>query len=179
MELKGSKTEQNLLAAFAGEAQARTKYTFYASQAKKDGFVQISNIFNETAENEKEHAKIWFKLLNNGMPTTSENLLDAAAGEHYEWTEMYDDFAKVAKEEGFIRIAKLFEQVGKIEKHHEERYRDLLANIENNTVFESEDEQTIWKCSNCGHLHVGKNALKLCPVCEHPQAYFEKYNKSY
>lgn len=179
MDLKGSKTEQNLLTAFAGEAQARTKYTFYASQAKKDGFVQIAEIFNETAENEKEHAKIWFKLLNNGMPSTAENLLDAAAGEHYEWTEMYEEFANVAKEEGFIRIAKLFEQVGKIEKRHEERYRAFLANVENDEVFTANDEQTIWICSNCGHLHVGKNAPKLCPVCEHPQAYFEKYNDSY
>jgi len=179
MELKGSKTEQNLMTAFSGEAQARTKYTFYASKAKKEGFVQIANIFNETAENEKEHAKIWFKLLHNGISTTAENLLDAAAGEHYEWTEMYAEFAKVASEEGFTKIAKLFEGVAKIEKSHEERYRALLANVENNQVFEKDNEQTVWICSNCGHLHIGKSAPNMCPVCEHPQAHFQLYNKPY
>ena len=179
MEFKGSKTEKNLMTAFSGESQARTKYTFYASQAKKEGFVQIANIFNETAENEKEHAKIWFKLLHDGMPTTAENLLDAAAGEHYEWTEMYAEFAKDAYEEGFTKIAKLFEGVAKIEKNHEERYRALLANVENNNVFEKDDEQTVWICTNCGHLHVGKSSPKICPVCEHPQAYFQLYVESY
>ena len=179
MSIRGTKTEKNLLAAFSGEAQARTKYTFYASQAKKEGFVQIASIFQETAENEKEHAKIWFKLLNDGMPATAENLLDAAAGEHYEWTEMYADFAREAREEGFPKIAMLFEKVGKIEKHHEERYRKLLYNVENNKVFEKEEEQIVWICSNCGHLHSGKRAPKLCPVCDHPQAYFNIYNETF
>ncbi len=172
MELKGSKTEANLMTAFAGESQARNKYTYYASKAKKDGYVQIAQIFEETANNEKEHAKIWFKLLHDGgIPTTVENLKDAAAGENYEWTEMYAEFAKVAKEEGFDHIAALFEMVAKIEKDHEERYKKLLANIEGGLVF-SRDGDMMWICSNCGHVHIGKAAPELCPVCAHPKAYF-------
>ena len=171
MELKGSKTEQNLMTAFAGESQARNKYTYYASKAKKDGYVQISQLFEETANNEKEHAKIWFKLLHDGMPGTIENLTDAAAGEHYEWTEMYAQFAKEAKEEGFEQIAALFTMVAKIEKEHEERYLTLLENVQKGIVFEK-DEVVVWQCSNCGHLHVGKTAPKMCPVCAHPQDYF-------
>ena len=172
MELKGSRTEANLMTAFAGESQARNKYTYYASKAKKDGYVQIAQIFEETANNEKEHAKIWFKLLHDGgIPTTVENLKDAAEGENYEWTEMYAEFAKVAKEEGFDRIAALFEMVGKIEKDHEERYKKLLANIEGGLVF-SRDGDMMWICSNCGHVHIGKEAPELCPVCAHPKAYF-------
>lgn len=169
--LKGTKTEANLLVAFAGESQARNKYTYYASKAKKDGFEQIAAIFTETAENEKEHAKIWFKLLHDGVPSTAENLLEAANGENYEWTEMYAQFAKEAKEEGFDRIAYLFEAVGKIEKEHEERYRKLLANVENGLVF-SKDGDTIWQCRNCGHIHIGRQAPEKCPVCDHPQSYF-------
>ena len=176
--LKGSKTEQNLMAAFAGESQARNKYTYYASRAKKDGYEQIAAIFQETADNEKEHAKIWFKLLHDGMPETMANLKDAAEGENYEWTEMYAEFAKEAKEEGFDRIAALFELVAKIEKEHEERYRKLLANIESGIVFAREGE-TVWQCRNCGHLHVGKDAPKVCPVCDHPQAYFALAAKNY
>jgi rubrerythrin len=177
MELKGSKTEANLMTAFAGESQARNKYTYYASKAKKDGYVQIAQIFEETANNEKEHAKIWFKLLHDGgIPTTIENLKDAAEGENYEWTEMYAEFAVVAKEEGFNEIAALFEMVAKIEKEHEERYKKLLANIEGGVVF-SKDNDIVWICSNCGHVHIGKKAPELCPVCAHPQAYFmEKAN---
>ncbi len=171
MELKGSRTEANLMAAFAGESQARNKYTYYASKAKKDGYVQIAQIFEETANNEKEHAKIWFKLLHDGMPGTVANLKDAAAGENYEWTEMYADFARVAKEEGFDHIANLFEMVGAIEKEHEERYKKLLANIEEGVVF-SKDGDMMWICSNCGHVHIGKKAPEVCPVCAHPQAYF-------
>jgi len=171
MDLKGSKTEANLLAAFAGESQARNKYTYYASQAKKQGYVQISNLFSETAENEKEHAKIWFKLLHGGMPDTVANLKDAAAGEHFEWTEMYAEFAKEAKEEGFDEIAYLFEEVAKIEKEHEDRYKALLANIEEEKVFKKEEE-VIWQCANCGHIHIGKEAPDVCPVCDHPQSYF-------
>lgn len=172
MELKGSKTEANLMTAFAGESQARNKYTYYASKAKKDGYVQIAQIFEETANNEKEHAKIWFKLLHDGgIPTTVENLKDAAAGENYEWTEMYAEFAKVAKEEGFDNIAALFEMVAKIEKEHEERYKKLLANIEGGLVF-SRDGDMMWICSNCGHVHIGKEAPEVCPVCAHPKAYF-------
>ena len=172
MELKGSRTEANLMTAFAGESQARNKYTYYASKAKKDGYVQIAQIFEETANNEKEHAKIWFKLLHDGgIPTTVENLKDAAEGENYEWTEMYAEFAKVAKEEGFDRIAALFEMVAKIEKDHEERYKKLLANIEGGLVF-SRDGDMMWICSNCGHVHIGKEAPELCPVCAHPKAYF-------
>ena len=173
MELKGSKTEQNLMAAFAGESQARNKYTYFASKAKKEGYEQIAAIFLETADNEKEHAKIWFKLLNGGdVPTTTENLKAAAAGENYEWTDMYDEFAKTAKEEGFDKIAYLFEAVGKIEKEHEERYLKLLENVEDGLVF-SKDGDKIWKCRNCGHICIGKEAPQVCPVCNHPQAYFE------
>ncbi len=172
MELKGSRTEANLMTAFAGESQARNKYTYYASKAKKDGYVQIAQIFEETANNEKEHAKIWFKLLHDGgIPTTVENLKDAAAGENYEWTEMYAEFAQVAKEEGFDTIAALFEMVAKIEKDHEERYKKLLSNIEGGLVF-SRDGDMMWICSNCGHVHIGKEAPELCPVCAHPKAYF-------
>ncbi len=177
-ELKGTKTEANLKTAYSGESEARNKYTYYASKAKKDGFEQISELFLETANNEKEHAKIWFKLLHDGMPDTSTNLLDAATGEHYEWTEMYANFAKQAKEEGFDRIAMLFEGVARIEKEHEERYRKLLTNLEEGLVF-SKDGDTIWQCSNCGHIHVGKKALEKCPVCDHPQAYFKVLAKNY
>lgn len=172
MELKGSKTEANLNAAFAGESMARNKYTYYASKAKKEGYEQIADLFIETANNEKEHAKMWFKQLHDGMPDTIANLKDAAAGENYEWTEMYKEFAAVAKEEGFDKIAFLFESVGAIEKHHEERYLALLANVENDVVFAREDEQ-VWQCANCGHLHSGKKAPGVCPVCDHPQAYFQ------
>ena len=173
MELKGSKTEKNLMAAFAGESQACVKYQYYASQAKKDGYVKIQNIFTETSNNEKEHAKLWFKALHGGkVPTTTENLKDAAAGENYEWTEMYAEFAKVAKEEGFDKIAFLFEEVGKIEKEHEERYRALLANIENDRVFQRE-EKKVWICTNCGKIVIAEKAPEKCPVCDHPQGYFE------
>jgi rubrerythrin len=171
MDLKGSKTEQNLMTAFAGESQARNKYTYYASKARKEGYNQIGDIFEETANNEKEHAKIWFKLLHDGMPDTDANLADAAAGENYEWTDMYAGFAKIAKEEGFTKIATLFEGVAKIEKHHEERYRDVLANLQDGKVFAREEEQ-VWVCSNCGYIHIGKHAPEKCPVCDHPQAYF-------
>ena len=172
MELKGSKTEKNLMAAFSGESEARNKYTYYASKAKKDGYVQIAKIFEETAANEKEHAKIWFKLLKDGIGATPDNLKDAASGENYEWTEMYPTFAKEAREEGFAHIAYLFEEVAKIEKEHEERYKKLLENVEGGLVF-SRDEDMIWQCSNCGHIVVGKKAPEVCPVCAHPQAYFE------
>ncbi len=179
MELKGSRTEANLMTAFAGESQARNKYTYYASKAKKDGYVQIAQIFEETANNEKEHAKIWFKLLHDGgIPTTVENLKDAAAGENYEWTEMYAEFAKVAKEEGFDHIAALFEMVAKIEKDHEERYKKLLANIEGGLVF-SRNGDMMWICSNCGHVHIGKAAPEICPVCAHPKAYFMMKAENY
>lgn len=179
MELKGSKTEQNLWAAFAGESQARNKYTYFASKAKKDGFVQIGQLFEETANNEKEHAKIWFKLLCGGaIPGTAENLLAAAQGENDEWTDMYPTFAKEAKEEGFDEIAALFEMVAKIEKVHEERYRALLANVEGGLVF-SKDGDMIWECGNCGHIHIGKTAPELCPVCAHPQSYFKLQAKNY
>jgi len=172
MELKGSRTEQNLRDAFAGESQARNKYTYFAGKARKEGFVQIANLFEETANNEKEHAKLWFKQLCGGeIPATDVNLLDAAQGENYEWTTMYADFAKTAREEGFERIAFLFESVGKIEKAHEERYRKLLANVQGALVF-SRDGDQIWECGNCGHIHVGPQAPQLCPVCAHPQAYF-------
>jgi rubrerythrin len=178
-ELKGSKTEKNLLDAFAGESQARNKYTYYASKAKKEGYVQIANIFEETAANEREHAKIWFKLLHDGdVPDTATNLLDAAMGENYEWTDMYDRFAKEAREEGFTQIANLFEMVGKIEKEHEERYRRLLANVKDGLVFSSEGD-TVWICSNCGHIHVGKKAPEVCPVCNHAQAYFQRRAENY
>ena len=178
MELKGSKTEQNLLSAFAGESQARNKYTYYASKAIKEGYNQIASIFEETANNEKEHAKIWFKLLHDGMPSTTENLKDAADGENYEWTDMYAKFAKEAKEEGFDKIAYLFEAVGKIEKEHEERYRKLLENLENGSVFEK-DGEVYWICQNCGHIHKGKTPPKVCPVCAHPQSYFEVRAENY
>ncbi len=180
MELKGSKTEANLNAAFAGESQARNKYSYYASKARKEGYVQIANLFEETAGNEKEHAKIWFKLLQEGgeIASTATNLKDAAAGEHYEWTEMYVNFAKDAREEGFTKIASLFEMVAAIEKHHEQRYLDLLKNVEDGIVF-SRDGDQIWKCSNCGHIVIGKKAPGLCAVCNHPQAYFELVAKNY
>lgn len=177
MELKGSKTEQNLRDAFAGESQARNKYTYFASKAKKEGYVQISNLFLETADNEKEHAKIWFKLL-GGIGTTAENLLAAAEGENFEWTDMYARFAKEAREEGFEDIAKLFEGVGAIEKEHEERYRKLLANVQGGLVF-SKDGDMIWQCANCGHIVVGKQAPEVCPVCAHPQAYFQVKAENY
>ncbi|MCD7728067.1 MAG: rubrerythrin family protein [Ruminococcus sp.] len=178
-ELKGTKTEANLMAAFAGESQARNKYTYYASKAKKEGYQQIAAIFEETANNEKEHAKIWFKLLHDGdIPSTSENLEDAAAGENYEWTDMYATFAKEAKEEGFTKIAALFEMVGKIEKEHEDRYRKLIANLENGLVF-SKDGDAIWVCRNCGHIVIGPKAPEVCPVCAHPKAYFELKASNY
>ena len=179
MELKGSKTEQNLMTAFAGESQARNKYTFFASQAKKDGYEQIAAIFQETADNEKEHAKLWFKLLNGGtIGSTEENLKAAAAGENYEWTDMYAEFAKTAKEEGFARIAYLFEEVGKIEKEHEERYLKLLENVKEGKVFEA-GEVKIWKCRNCGHIVIGTSAPEVCPVCNHPKAFFEIKAENY
>ena len=179
MELKGSKTEKNLMTAFAGESQARNKYTYYASKAKKEGYEQIASIFLETADNEKEHAKLWFKLLhNNDIPTTLENLKDAAYGENYEWTDMYDRMAKEAKEEGFDHIAYLFEAVGKIEKEHEERYKKLIENMEEGLVF-SKDGDRIWKCRNCGHICIGKEAPAVCPVCNHPQAFFEIKAENY
>lgn len=179
MELKGSKTEQNLMTAFAGESQARNKYTYFASKAKKEGYEQIAAIFEETANNEKEHAKIWFKLLNGGeIPTTVDNLQAAADGENYEWTDMYAEFAKTAKEEGFDHIAYLFEGVAKIEKEHEERYKKLLSNINDELVFSSEGD-TIWICRNCGHIHIGKKAPNVCPICNHPQSYFERKANNY
>ena len=179
MELKGSKTEQNLMTAFAGESQARNKYTYYASKAKKDGYEQIAALFEETANNEKEHAKMWFKELHGGeVPDTVTNLNDAADGENYEWTDMYEEFAKTAEEEGFTAIAAKFKAVGAIEKHHEERYRKLLKNIEDEVVF-SKDEDTIWICRNCGHVVIGKKAPKVCPVCAHPQSYFEVKAENY
>ena len=177
MELKGSKTEANLWIAFAGESQARNKYTYFASKARKDGYEQIAAIFDETAGNEKEHAKMWFKEL-GGIGTTAENLKSAAAGEHEEWTCMYKEMAETAREEGFTRIAALFEMVAKIEKEHEERYLKLLGNVENDLVF-SAGEETIWVCRNCGHVYVGKNAPKMCPVCAHPGAYFERKAQNY
>lgn len=178
-DLKGSKTEANLLTAFAGESQARNKYTYYASKAKKDGFVQIAKLFEETAANEKEHAKIWFKLLHGGsIADTETNLADAANGENFEWTEMYPTFAKEAKEEGFDHIAFLFEEVAKIEKEHEERYKKLLKNVKDGLVF-SKDNDTVWICSNCGHIVIGKNAPEVCPVCAHPKAYFEVKAENY
>ena len=179
MELKGSKTEQNLMAAFAGERQARNKYTYFASKAKKDGYEQIAAIFEETANNEKEHAKIWCKQLNGGeISSTLENLKEAANGENYEWTEMYKGFAETAKEEGFDEIAFLFEKVAEIEKHHEERYMKLVNNIENNLVFEK-GEETIWICRNCGHIYKSKTALKVCPVCKHKESYMEVKVENY
>ena len=179
MEFKGSKTEKNLMEAFAGESQARNKYSYYASKAKKDGYVQIAAIFEETAANEKEHAKLWFKYLHGGaVPDTAENLLDAAEGENYEWTDMYDRMAKEAEEEGFMEIAAKFAAVAKIEKEHEERYRKLLANVKDGLVF-SRDQDMIWQCSNCGHIVVGKAAPEVCPVCVHPQSYFQIKAENY
>ncbi|WP_050697209.1 rubrerythrin [Anaeromassilibacillus senegalensis] len=177
--IKGTKTEANLQTAFAGESQARNKYTYYASKARKDGYVQIANLFEETANNEKEHAKIWFKLLHDGeIADTATNLKDAAAGENYEWTDMYAQFAEDARAEGFTRIAALFEMVGKIEKEHEARYLNLLKNVEEGLVFSREGD-AIWQCSNCGHIVVGKKAPEVCPVCAHPQSYFQLLAKNY
>lgn len=180
MELKGSKTEKNLQEAFAGESQARNKYSYFASKARKEGYVQIAELFEETAKNEMEHAKIWFKLLqeNGEIQDTMANLQDAAEGENYEWTEMYAGFAQTAREEGFTKIAKLFEMVAAIEKHHEERYRKLLANVKDGVVF-SRDEDMIWQCSNCGHIVIGKKAPEICPVCAHPKAYFQIAAQNY
>ena len=179
MELKGSKTEENLKTAFAGESQARNKYTYFASKAKKEGYEQIAAIFEETANNEKEHAKMWFKELHGGdVPTTTENLKEAADGENYEWTDMYENFAKEAEEEGFTQIAAKFRMVAAIEKHHEERYRKLLKNIEDEVVF-SKDEDKIWICRNCGHVVIGKKAPDVCPVCAHPQSFFEIKAENY
>ena len=179
MELKDSKTMNNLLAAFAGESQAHTKYLYYSAKAKENGFEQIAAIFEETAKNEKEHAEIWFKLINGGkMPETLNNLTDAAAGENYEWTDMYAGFAETAKEEGFDQIAFLFEHVAKIEKEHEERYRKLITNINDGLVF-SRDGDTIWQCRNCGHIFIGKGAPEFCPVCSHEKAYFQIKPENY
>ena len=177
MELKGSKTEKNLMTAFAGESEARNKYTYFASVAKKEGYEQISAIFLKTAENEKEHAKMWFKAL-GGLSDTAKNLAAAAEGENYEWTDMYATFAKEAEEEGFTKLAAQFRMVGEIEKHHEERYRALLSNVEMQEVFEK-SEQTMWECRNCGHLVMGKKAPEVCPVCAHPQSYFEVRAENY
>lgn len=178
-ELKGTKTEKNLMEAFAGESQARNKYSYYASKARKDGYEQIAAIFEETAHNEKEHAKLWFKLLHGGdMPDTMTNLRDAAEGENYEWTNMYDRMAAEAEEEGFANIAAKFRAVAAIERHHEERYRRLLANIEEGIVFSREDDR-VWVCRNCGHIVIGKNAPKVCPVCLHAQSFFEIEAKNY
>ena len=174
---EGTQTEKNLMAAFAGESEARNKYTYFASKAKKDGFEQISSLFLKTADNEKEHAKMWFKEL-NGLGSTAENLAAAADGENYEWTDMYKGFAETARSEGFTRIAFLFEEVAKIEKEHEERYRKLLANVEDGLVF-SRDGDKIWQCRNCGHIVIGKEAPKVCPVCAHPQSYFEIKKENY
>ncbi|MCL2383330.1 MAG: rubrerythrin family protein [Oscillospiraceae bacterium] len=178
-ELKGTRTESNLMAAFAGESQARNKYTYYAAKAKKEGYEQIAALFLSTAENEKEHAKLWFKELHGGeVPTTEVNLEDAAEGENYEWTDMYAKFAEEAREEGFGRIAALFEGVAKIEKEHEDRYRKLLANVKNNEVFKKQDT-VAWECRNCGHMLEGETALKMCPVCKHPEAFFEVRAQNY
>ena len=176
--LEGTKTQANLMAAFAGESQARNKYTYFASKAKKEGFEQIAKLFEETANNEKEHAKIWYKLLHDGIGSTADNLKDAAAGEHYEWTDMYATFAKEAKEEGFTKIAYLFEAVAKIEKEHEERYLQLLKNVKEDKVF-VKDEKVVWQCRNCGYTHSGDKALEKCPVCDHPKAHFEMMVKNY
>lgn len=179
MDLKGTKTEANLKAAFAGESQARNKYTFFASKAKKEGYEQIASIFEETANNEKEHAKMWFKLLNGGdIKSTTDNLEDAASGENYEWTDMYENFAKVADEEGFTEIAAKFRGIAEVEKHHEERYRKLIDNLGNGEVFKK-GSITVWKCRNCGHIHVGTEAPEVCPVCNHPQAFFEVNAENY
>lgn len=179
MEFKGSRTEANLATAFAGESQARTKYTFYASKAKKEGYEQIAALFEETANNEKEHAKLWFKLLHdNEIPDTMTNLADAAAGENYEWTEMYKEFADVAEEEGFTSIAATMRLIAQVEKSHEERYRKLLQNLKEDAVFKC-GEETVWVCRNCGYIYIGKEAPKVCPACEHPQAYFERRAENY
>ncbi|MBR2391847.1 MAG: rubrerythrin family protein [Clostridia bacterium] len=179
-ELKGTKTEQNLMAAFAGESQARNKYSYFASKAKKEGYEQIAALFTETAENEKEHAKLWFKLLEGGeIKSTAENLKAAAEGENYEWTDMYAEFARVADEEGFTEIAAKFRAVADVEKHHEERYLKLLENVQKNQVFTKDTGIHVWKCRNCGHIHVGEKAPELCPVCAHPKAYFELEAKNY
>lgn len=179
MNLKGTKTEANLLTAFSGESQARNKYTFYASQAKKEGYEQIAAIFTETADNEKEHAKLWFKYLHGGeIGSTSENLLAAAEGENYEWTEMYKEFAETAEQEGFKEIATAMKLVGGIEKTHEERYRKLLKNLQEDLVFQS-GEKTVWVCRNCGYIHIGQKAPALCPACKHPQAHFERKAENY
>ena len=179
MNIKGTKTEKNLWEAFAGESQARVKYDYYAKQAKKEGYEQISAIFEETSGNEKEHAKLWFKYLHNGaVPPTTENLKDAASGENYEWSDMYAKFAQEAREEGFEEIATKFDGVAKIEKEHEKRYRILLENVEDNRVFEKNNE-IVWKCRNCGHLYVGQKALLICPVCDHKQAHFEEKAENY
>ncbi len=179
-ELKGTQTEKNLMAAFAGESQARNKYSYYASKAKKEGYEQIAAIFTETADNEKEHAKMWFKYLEGGeIGSTLQNLKDAAAGENYEWTDMYREFAEVAEKEGFVEIAAKFRLVGEVEKHHEERYRKLVENIEQNQVFTKDTGIHIWKCRNCGHIHIGEKAPELCPTCAHPKAYFELEAKNY
>lgn len=178
-KLKGTQTEKNLMEAFAGESQARNKYSYFASKAKKDGYEQIAAIFEETANNEKEHAKLWFKYLNNGdVPSTEENLKSAAEGENYEWTDMYDGFAKTAEEEGFAELAAKFRMVAAIEKHHEERYRQLLKNVNDEVVF-SKDEDKIWICRNCGHVVIGKTAPGVCPVCNHPQSFFEVKAENY
>ncbi len=178
MNLKGTKTEKNLLSAFAGESQARNKYTYYASQAKKEGYNQIASFFEETAHNEMAHAKIWFKLLHEGMPSTAENLKSAADGENYEWTDMYENFAKDAEEEGFKKIAYLFREVGKIEKEHEARYLQLLKNVKDENVFKKE-EKVVWECGNCGYLVEGVNAPEVCPVCDHPRAHFKIQAKNF
>ena len=179
-DLKGTKTEQNLWAAFAGESQARNKYSYFASKAKKEGYEQIAALFTETAENEKEHAKLWFKLLEGGeIKSTAENLKAAAEGENYEWTDMYAEFARVADEEGFTEIAAKFRAVADVEKHHEERYLKLLENVQKNQVFTKDTGIHVWKCRNCGHIHVGEKAPELCPVCAHPKAYFELEAKNY
>ena len=179
MELKGTKTEKNLMEAFKGESQARNKYDYYASRARKDGYEQIAEIFEETAKNEKEHAKLWFKYLHEGIiPETKTNLKDAASGENYEWTTMYEEFAKTAKEEGFDELAYLFDAVGKIEKEHEERYKKLIENINNDLVFSSEGD-TIWICRNCGHIVIGKKAPEVCPVCSHAKSFFERKANNY
>lgn len=178
MKLEGTNTEKNLKLSFAGESQAAIKYLFYAAKARKDGYEQIANIFDETSHNELEHAKIWFKLLHNGMPSTSENLVDAYGGENYEWTDMYDEYARVARSEGFENIAKLFEGVARIESDHEQRFKKLLSNIEDSKVF-IKPHEVMWQCLNCGHLHVGPQAPKVCPVCSHPQAYFRVLKEEY
>ena len=177
MDLKGSKTEKNLMAAFSGESEARNKYTYFASVAKKEGYQQIAAIFEETANNEKEHAKLWFKAL-GGLGDTAKNLLNAAEGENYEWTDMYAGFAKDAEEEGFLELAAQFKKVAEVEKAHEERYRKLLSNVEMQKVFEK-SEEIMWECRNCGHLVMGKKAPEVCPVCKHPQAYFEMRKENY